>query len=72
MDEGEDDKVERLHRLKTALDIEIGGGNERGRVACPNCRHDGDWRTERGGWMFSCEECGVRVDGRFPARRVAN
>jgi hypothetical protein len=71
VDEAEN-KLERLHRLKSALDIEIGGGKERGRVACPNCPHDGDWRTEVGGWVFSCEECGVRLDGRFPARRIAN
>jgi hypothetical protein len=70
--EGEDDEVERLHRLKSALDLEIDVGNERGRVACPNCPHDGDWRTEPGGWMFSCGECGARVDGKFPGRRVAN
>ena len=72
MDEGESERIERVHRLKSAIDREIGAGYERGALACPNCPRDGDWRTEPGGWLFSCEECGVRVDGRFSPKRSVN
>lgn len=65
-------EFERIDRLKSAVDREIGAGHEKGSLACPNCPHDGAWRTEPGGWSFFCEVCGVQVDARFPPMRSAN
>ena len=68
-----DTSIGRLHLLKSVIDREIGGGKGNGKNACPNCPHDGEWHTEIfGGWMFSCDECGVSIDGRFSRVRSVN
>lgn len=64
--------IGRLHLLKSAIDREIGGGKESGRIACSNCPHDGQWHMAIGGWLFSCDECGVSIDGRFSPVRSVN
>lgn len=64
--------IERLEGLKSAVDREMRAGHEKGSLACPNCPHDGDWRTEPGGWLFHCEACGARVEAQFPRTRKVN
>jgi hypothetical protein len=64
--------IAHLHLPKSAIDREIGGGTESGRIACPHCPHDGQWNMEVGGWLFSCDECGVSIDGRFSPVRSVN
>jgi predicted RNA-binding Zn-ribbon protein involved in translation (DUF1610 family) len=67
-----DPGIGRLHRLKSAIGHEIDAGNANGAIACPNCPHDGEWHAQTNDWLFSCEECGVRVEGRSSRVRSVN
>lgn len=65
-------RIKRIDRLKSVIVSGIMAGKDGGTLACPNCPYEGTWRTEPGGWIFSCEECNVRVDGRFSSKRSAH
>lgn len=65
-------RIEHIDRLKSVIGTEINAGKQGGTLACPNCPYDRDWRTGSGGWVFSQNECNVRVDGRLSRKRLAH